>query len=137
MMRTGPVGVVVRVTENTPLASVVPVPSTSPLVPPALTANTVTVAPFTPLLVATPLTTTPDKPVPVSVIIWGPPSALSVMVIVPARSPLAVGENVMLMVQLAPTATDPPQSLVAIKLALGVMLEILRVAPPLLVSVTV
>ena len=57
------------------------------------------------------LTTGPAAavPVPVKLTVCGLPAALSVMVIVPVRVPVAVGVNVTLIVQLAPTATKPPQ----------------------------
>ncbi len=54
-------------------------------------------------------------PVPLSAMIWVPPLALSVMVITPVRTPLAVGVNVTAMVQLPETATGD----VAEQLVLG------------------
>src|SRR5437899_10601429 len=49
-------------------------------------------------------------PVPVRLTCCGLPPALSVMLIFAERFPLAVGVNVTLNVQLAPTATEVPQS---------------------------
>src|SRR5579864_2543192 len=48
-------------------------------------------------------------PVPRKATVCGLPAALSMTVIAPVRVPVAVGVNVMLMVQLAPTATKLPQ----------------------------
>src|SRR5581483_5132910 len=48
-------------------------------------------------------------PVPVNVIDCGLPLALSVMLILPVRVPVAVGEKVTLMLQLAPAANEAPQ----------------------------
>ena len=49
-----------------------------------------------------------DVPVPVRLTVCGVFAALSVKVIVPVRVPVAVGVNVTLIVQLAPTATLLP-----------------------------
>ena len=63
--------------------------------------------------------------------------ALSVMVMVPGRLPVAVGVNVTLMEQLAPAATETPQVLVWAYCALAVILVMVSAAVPELVSVTV
>jgi len=76
-------------------------------------------------------------PVPARLTVCGLPVALSVMVIVPGRLPVAVGVNVTLMVQLAPAATELPQVLVWAYCALAAMLVTLSAAVPVLVSVTV
>ncbi len=52
------------------------------------------------------------NPVPVSALVCGLLLAPSVTVSVPGREPVAVGLNVMLIVQLAPAARDVPQVLV-------------------------
>jgi hypothetical protein len=51
-------------------------------------------------------------PVPVRLTVCGLPLALSVMVRVPLRTPVAVGVKVTLIVQLAPAPTLAPQVLV-------------------------
>jgi len=65
---------------------------------------------------------------------------LSLTLSVALLVPLAVGENVTLMVQLAPRATELPQLLVWAKSPLfdpvNVMLVMLKEAEPLLVNVT-
>ena len=48
-------------------------------------------------------------PVPVRLIVCGLPDALSVMLTLPVRVPVAVGVKVTLMLQLPPAATDAPQ----------------------------
>jgi hypothetical protein len=58
-------------------------------------------------------------------------------VIVPSIVPEAPGVNVTLMVQLAPIATVPMQSLVASKLALTTILVICSPPVPVFVKVTV
>ena len=82
----------------------------------------------------------PVTPVPVRLAVCGLPLALSVTVKVPERVPLAAGVNVTLMVQLELAASELPQLLVWPKSALLVpvtaMLEMLKAAPPELVSVT-
>jgi len=55
------------------------------------------------------LNVTGGVPVPESATAWGLFFALSVIESVPVRVPVAVGVNVTLIVQLAPTATDVPQ----------------------------
>ncbi len=55
------------------------------------------------------------KPVPARLTCCGLPVALSVMFMAAERFPIAVGVNVTLKVQLAPTATVVPQSLVCAK----------------------
>ena len=76
-------------------------------------------------------------PVPVRLTVCGLPEALSVMLKVPVRIPEAVGVNVTLMVQLAPTATELPQVSVSVKSPLAEMLVIVRATLPVLDSVTV
>ena len=51
-------------------------------------------------------------PLPVRLAIWGLPLSLSVTVKDALRVPVAVGENVTLIVQLDPAATELPQLLV-------------------------
>jgi hypothetical protein len=63
--------------------------------------------------------------------------ALSVIVKVPVRAPVAVGVKVTLTVQLAPVPALLPQVLVWEKSPLAVMLEMAREALPVLVRVTV
>ena len=75
-------------------------------------------------------------PVPVRATVCGLPVALSVTVIAPVRAPAAVGVKITEIVQLAAGATDAPQVLVWLKSPLGVMLAMVRVAVPVLVSVT-
>ena len=82
------------------------------------------------------LTTGFVPPVPVRLTVWVVGLALSVMVKVPFLVPVAVGLKVTLMVQLALAATLEPQVLVWEKSPLTVMLEMLRVALPVLLSVT-
>ena len=62
---------------------------------------------------------------------------MSVMLKVPVRVPEAVGVNVILTVQLAPTATEPPQVLVSAKSPEAEILEMVRAALPVLETVTV
>src|SRR5437879_590249 len=76
-------------------------------------------------------------PVPIKLITCGLPPALSVMMIVPARVPMAVGAKLILIVQLAPFGTLPPQLSVRVKSPLGSILVMVNVAFPVLVSVTV
>ena len=75
-------------------------------------------------------------PVPVSGTVCGLPTALSVMVKVPVLVPEAVGLKVTLRVQLALAARLEPQVLDCAKSPLTVMLEIVRVAFPVFLSVT-
>jgi hypothetical protein len=56
--------------------------------------------------------TTGAAPVPVRLTLWGLPEALSEMLRVPLRVPVALGVKVTLIVQLTPAATEPPQLLV-------------------------
>jgi hypothetical protein len=51
----------------------------------------------------------PETPVPERVTVWGEFAALSVIVIVPGRLPVVVGENVTVTVQVAPPANAVPQ----------------------------
>src|SRR2546427_1397287 len=81
-------------------------------------------------------------PVPIKLITWGLPPASSVMVMAPARVPMAVGAKLMLIVQLAPAARLPPFAQVVpdagVKSPLGAtMVRMVNVALPVLVSVTV
>ena len=75
-------------------------------------------------------------PVPVRLTVWVAGLALSVMVTAPVLIPVAVGLKVTLRVQLAPTATLDLQVFVWEKSPLAVMLVMLRVALPVLLSVT-
>jgi hypothetical protein len=59
-----------------------------------------------------------------------------VIVTAPVRVPVAVGENVTLIVQFAPVSTEPPQLLVWTKSPLAARLVIVKVALPVFVSVT-
>lgn len=80
-------------------------------------------------------------PVPVRVTVCGLPAALSAMVNVAVRLPAAAGVNVTLIVQVPPPASELPQVLVWEKspplVPVTVMLVKLKVALPLLVTVTV
>jgi hypothetical protein len=68
--------------------------------------------------------------------VWVAGLALSVMVRVPVLVPLAVGEKVTLRVQEALAATLEPQVLVWEKSPVTAMLVTVRVALPVLLSVT-
>jgi hypothetical protein len=85
--------------------------------------------------------TTGAIPVPDNKTLCGLPPALSVMVMLAARLPVAVGLKVTLMEQFAPAATLAPHVFVCEKSPLFVpvmaMLEIVNVAVPVLVSVTI
>ena len=50
-------------------------------------------------------------PVPVTLTVWGLPGALSVIVTIPVRVPVAVGMKVTLILQLALAAKELPQAL--------------------------
>src|SRR2546427_10652227 len=80
-------------------------------------------------------------PVPIKLITWGLPPALSVMVIAPARAPMAVGAKLALIVQLALAATLPPFAqmvpVAGMKSPLATMLVMVSAAFPVLVSVAV
>ena len=82
-------------------------------------------------------------PVPLSGMLWGLPDALSVTEREAWRAPVAVGLNVMLIVQLAPAATLDPHVLVSEKSPLFVPVMVMpeplkvSVALPVLVKVTV
>jgi hypothetical protein len=82
------------------------------------------------------LTTGGAAPVPVKLTVWVAGLALSVIVKAPLLEPAAVGVKVTLRVQLALAATLEPQVLVWEKSPLAVMLVMLRVALPVLLSVT-
>src|SRR5439155_19507578 len=80
------------------------------------------------------------SPVPVMATVCVLPATallLSVIVSVPERLPSCVGVNVTLIVQLAPAAIEPPQTLVSEKSPLAVMLVIVRAAAPVLLRVRV
>src|SRR6266516_594480 len=62
--------------------------------------------------------------------------ASSVIVTVPVRTPFALGLKATLIVQLPPAGTLEPQLFCAMKSPLAAMLEMVNVAPPVLVSVT-
>ena len=78
-------------------------------------------------------------PVPERVMLWGLPVALSAMLTDALRVPVAVGLNVIFIVQLEPAATLDPQLLFCVKsLAFDPeteMLVILSAALPVLVRV--
>jgi hypothetical protein len=80
--------------------------------------------------------TTGAVPVPVRLTVWVAGLALSVMVRAPVLVPVAVGLKVTLSVQEALGARLEPQVLVWEKSPLTVMLVIVRVALPVLLSVT-
>jgi hypothetical protein len=73
-------------------------------------------------------------PVPVRVIDCGLPLAVSVIVTVPLRTPLAVGWNLTLMIHSAATAKELPQVLLCAKSPLAAMLVILNAAVPSFLS---
>jgi hypothetical protein len=80
-------------------------------------------------------------PVPMRLTVCGLPLELSVRLTAAARDPLAVGLNVTLIEHLAPAATLDPQPLVCAKspglAPVSAMLEMLKAAVPVFVSVTV
>src|SRR6202007_1156019 len=78
----------------------------------------------------------PAAPVPVRLADCGLPEALSATLRVPVRVPEAVGVKVTLMVQFAPAARELPQLSVSEKSPLAEILVIVKVAVPVLVSVT-
>lgn len=86
------------------------------------------------------LTASVPAPVPLKLIVWGLPLALSAMLTDALREPTAVGVNVTLRAQLAPDATLLPQLFVWEKSAESVpvrpRLVMLRVAVPVFESVT-
>src|SRR5215831_10088842 len=81
-----------------------------------------------------------DVPVPVKPTVCGLPLALSLIVRVPVRVPIAEGVNVMLIAQEAPAATDVPQLFVCAKslafVPVMAMLVMFSVALPVLLNVT-
>jgi hypothetical protein len=81
------------------------------------------------------LVTAKSIPVPETGMVWVP--ALSVSASVPLPLPASMGENVTLIAQLAPTATEPPQLLVSAKGPDRVILRGLSAALPVLVSVII
>ena len=74
--------------------------------------------------------------VPLSVTICGLLFAVSVIVRVPLRTPVAVGANATLMTQLAPAVRLAGQALVCVKSVLVTMLPIVKADVPLFFSVT-
>jgi hypothetical protein len=82
-----------------------------------------------------------SAPIPLSGMFCGELLALSEMLTEAVRIPLPEGENVALMVQLPPAATDVPHVLLCEKSAafkpVTRMLVMLKGVPPLLVRVTV
>jgi hypothetical protein len=80
--------------------------------------------------------TAKPAPLPPKFTTCGLPAALSLMVMEPVRLPAAVGVNVTLMVQLAPTAKLAPQVLSCAKSPVATMLVIIKAAEPVLLNVT-
>ena len=78
-----------------------------------------------------------DVAVPVRLTVCGLPPALSLMVKVPVRVPLALGAKVTFNVQVDPAATPFPQLSVSAKSPLAEMPMICKGAVPLLERVTV
>src|SRR5215469_1771414 len=80
-----------------------------------------------------------DTPVPVNPTVCGLPFALSLIVRVPVRVPVAEGVNVMLIAQEAPAATDVPQLFVCAKspafVPVMAMLVMFSAAFPVLLNV--
>jgi hypothetical protein len=76
-------------------------------------------------------------PVPVSETVRGLPLALSVIVMVPLRAPVAVGVNVTLIVQFMLAGTDAPHVFVSAKSPEAVIEVIFSARLPLLVSVII
>jgi hypothetical protein len=76
-------------------------------------------------------------PVPESETVWGAPPALSAMVRVPLRVPVAVGVKITEIVQFCPTFTPVPQLSLLEKSPLAVTPVIVRKAVPVFESVTV
>src|SRR5437660_2191944 len=77
------------------------------------------------------------EPAPVRLTVCGLPEVLSVARRLPVRVPDAVGENVTLMAQFPPTATELPQLSVSAKSPLVEIVVIAKAAEPVFVSVTV
>jgi hypothetical protein len=76
-------------------------------------------------------------PVPDRLMVCGLSRALSVIVTAPARVPVVVGANLMLIWQLDPIARDDLQVVVRVKLPLMAVLMLLSAAVPVFVKVTV
>jgi hypothetical protein len=76
-------------------------------------------------------------PLPVKLADCGLPCALEVTVIAPVLVPVAVGKKLTLIVHAAPAARLVPQLLLSRKSPLGTMLEIVKIAPPVLLSIMV
>jgi hypothetical protein len=83
------------------------------------------------------LTVTGTTPLPVNDTLCGLLFALSVIVRVPVRLPVVVGEKVTLIAQFAPAASDVPHVFVCAKSPEMLMEEMLSTVPRLFVSVTV
>src|SRR5256884_521796 len=77
------------------------------------------------------------EPAPVRLTVCGVPEVSSVARRLPVRVPDAVGENVPLMAQFPPTATELPQLSVSAKSPLVEIVVIAKAAEPVFVSVTV
>src|ERR1700719_1710493 len=75
-------------------------------------------------------------PVPVRLIVWGLPEAVSVIVIAPVHAPAPVGVKVTLIEQFDPAARVAPHVVVSTKSPLDTMLEIFSVPVPVLLRVT-
>lgn len=76
-------------------------------------------------------------PLPVKVADWGLPCALEFTVSAPFLVPVVVGKKLTLIVQAVPAARLAPQLFVSRKSPLGTMLEIVKIAPPVLLSLIV
>jgi hypothetical protein len=75
-------------------------------------------------------------PVPVSATVCGLPEALSAMLTIPTREPVAVGVNVTLIVHFAATANELPQVLASAKSPVAEIPVIVSAAFPVLLNVT-
>ena len=75
-------------------------------------------------------------PVPASVIVCGLFAALSLIVIVPERTPMEDGVNVIEIVHVAPDATDGPQVFVWVKSAAEEVMPAIEIVGPLFVKAT-
>ena len=81
--------------------------------------------------------TVKSDPVPVSGTVRGLPLALSVIVMVPVRAPVAVGVNVTLIVQVIPAGSDAPHVFISAKSPELVIEVIFRTRLPLFFSMIV
>jgi hypothetical protein len=77
-----------------------------------------------------------DTPVPVKVMVCGLPAALSEMLRLPLRVPVAEGIKTTLTVQLFPAGTPVAQVFVWVKSPVAEILEMVSAALPVLVRVT-